>query len=138
MEQEEQRQSSVIPVLVAVLVCDVAVPDPSTGKKNLIGIFDQVNVGKFPTQRQMSVYMKLADAEGPYRIEVRFVKRDSGEILAKAESDIVIKDRLKSADFHIEFPPLPIPAAGRYEFQIWANEIYLGGTFLDAVPRTQT
>ena len=120
------------------MVCDVAVPDPSTGKKNLIGIFDQVNVGKFPTQRQMSVYMKLADAEGPYRVEVRFVKRDSGEILAKAESDIVIKDRLESADFHIEFPPLPIPAAGRYEFQIWANDIYLGGTFLDAVPRTQT
>lgn len=38
--------SPIIPVLVAMLVCDVAVADPSTGKKNLIGIFNRVNVGK--------------------------------------------------------------------------------------------
>ena len=40
--------SEVPPLLVAALVCDVAVADPATGKKNLIGIFDQVRVGKSP------------------------------------------------------------------------------------------
>ena len=40
MAQESQTLSNVIPVLVAALVCDVAIADPSSAKKNLIGIFE--------------------------------------------------------------------------------------------------
>lgn len=137
LAQEEQTPSSIVPILVAVLVCDIAIADPSTGKKNLIGIFDRIDVGKFPTQRQMSVYIKLADAEGFYKIEVRYVETTSGEVLAKAEGEARIQDRLISYSLYINFPPLQICREGRYEFQIWANEAYLGGTFIDAVPRPQ-
>ena len=136
MAQEEQPLSQVIPVLVAVLVCDAAVADPSSGKKNLIGIFDRVYVAKFPTNRAMSIYMKLTDAEGSYKIEVRYVQVSSGKVLAKAEGDVQVKSRLESSDFSLSFPPMPIPIEGRYEFQIWANSIFLGGTFIDTVQRT--
>lgn len=135
MVQEENSPSQVIPVLVAVVVCDVAAADPSTGKKSLIGIFDTINVARFADERPMSVYMKLADAEGSYDIEIRYVQRDSGEVLAKAEGHVQIKSRLQSADLIVSFPPLPIPREGRYEFQIWANRVFLGGTFIDALPR---
>ena len=135
MPQEEKSLSEVIPVLVAVLVCDVAVADPSSGKKNLIGIFDRINVTQFPTQRAMSVYMKLADAEGLYKIECRYVQTSSGEVLAKGEGEVQIKDRLHSCDLVMPFPPLQIPSEGRYEFQIWSNQVFLGAAFLDAVPR---
>lgn len=137
MTQESQPLSQVVPVLVAVLACDVAVADPSTGKKNLIGLFNRVNIGSFPTQRPMSLYMKLADAEGYYKIEVRFVQASSDKILAKAEGELQAPDRLASVDLHIDFPPLPIPEEGRYEFQVWANSVFLGQTFVDAVPRRQ-
>ncbi len=121
-----------------MLVCDVAVADPGTGKKNLIGIFDRINVGRFPTQYPMSVYLKLADAEGSYRLKVRYVQRDSGDILAEVEGDLQVANRLQSCDLVVSFPPLEVPSEGRYEFQIWSNDIFLGGTFIDAVPRTQT
>lgn len=137
MTQEERPLSKVVPVLVAVLVCDTAATDPSTGKSNLIGIFDRVNVRTFPSQRRMSVYVKLTDAEGSYRIQVRYVQTGSGEELVRAAGETASTDRLGSLTFLISLPPLPIPIEGRYEFQVFANDIYLGGTFIDAVAQAQ-
>lgn len=134
MSERETQPSEIVPVLVAVLICDTAVPDPSTGKKNLIGIFDRVFVREFPTSRAMSVYMKLTDAEGAYRLIIKYVETASGQVLEEAAGEMKAKDRLTSVDAILSFPPLPIPKAGRYEFQVWANNAYLGGAFLDAVP----
>ena len=137
MTEQNETRSEVVPVLVAALACDVAVADPSTGKKNLIGVFDRINVTKFPTQRPISLYIKLTDAEGYYAIDVRYVQVGTGNILATAEGELRSTDRLRSLDLAIEFPPLVIPTQGRYEFQVWANSMFLGGAFVDAVPRTQ-
>jgi len=137
MTQQKPTLSQVVPVLIAALVCDTAVTDPSTGKNNLIGIFDKVHVGTFPTKRPMSVYIKLTNAEGYYKIEVRYVELESDRIVAEALGELNAHNRLMSADLHIAFPPLPIRKEGRYEFQIWANSIFLGRTFIDAVQRTQ-
>lgn len=137
MTQESRALSQVVPVLVAALVCDMAGADPSTRKKNLIGIFDRVNVGKFPTSRPMSLYVKVTDAEGNYDTEVRYVQVDSGKVLAQAQGKLHSADRLASVELIIQFPPLPIPAEGRYEFQVWTNSVFLGATFIDAVPRRQ-
>ena len=135
MTQENKQLSNIIPVLVAILICDIAVADPSTGKKNLIGIFDRLHVGKFPTSRPLSVYTKFTDAEGDYKLELKFVQVANGKVLAGADGKLHAQNRLGSADMIILFPPLPIPEAGRYEFQIWVNDVFLGSTFLDAVPR---
>lgn len=132
----EPLQSTVVPMLLAALVCDVAVADPSSGKRNLIGIFDNINAGKLPTTRPMSVYLKLADAEGLYKIEVRFVKVRDGELLAGAACELQVPSRLQSSDFHLQFPPLPFPEAGRYEFQIWCNSMFLGSASLQVVLRS--
>ena len=133
----KQPLSQVVPLLVAALVCDVAVADPVSSKKTLVGIFDRINVGTFPARRPMSVYFKIADAEGHYDFEVRYVEVGSGDVLAKAGGSLDVPDRLGSHDLYIPFPPLLIRAEGRYEFQIWANSMFLGSTFIDAVPRSR-
>ncbi len=137
MTKDDRPLSKVVPVLVAALVCDAAVADPTTGKKNLVGIFDRVNVRTFPTQQPMSLYVKLTDAEGFYNVQVRYVQSNSGQELAKAEGQAQFASRLGSFDFLISLPSVPVPSEGRYEFQIWANDVYLGGTFIDAAPSTQ-
>lgn len=137
MAQAQQPLSQVVPLLVAALVCDVAIADPGTNKKNLIGIFDRVQVGTFPTRRPMSVYFKIGDAEGRYDFEVRYVEVNNGDILARASGQLNVADRLASTDLYISFPPLLIRAEGRYEFQIWANSMFLGSTFINAVPRSR-
>ena len=133
MADEESTPSNVVPVLVAALVCDVAVADPSSGKKNLIGIFDRIFVREFPAQRPMALYLKLSDAAGHYEMEVLFVQLESGNVIGKGQGMFRIDDRLSSADFFLNLPPVLIPTAGRYEFQIFTNGILIGSTFLDVV-----
>jgi len=128
-----KQLSNVVPVLVAAIVCDVAVKDPSTGKVSLIGIFDRISVLNFPTKRPLSLYVKLTDAEGNYDFNVKYVQVESMKNLAGAGGSFVFKDRLASSDLFISFPPLPIPEEGRYEFQIWANSVFLGRAFIDAI-----
>lgn len=135
MSPDQQPLSQIVPAVIAILVCDTAAADPSSGKKSLIGIFDRVWVGTFPTQRVVTVYVKLTDAEGSYKINVRYVQTETGQTLAELEGEGEFKDRLSSSDLFVTTPPLPIPAEGRYEFQVWANNVFLGSTFVDALQR---
>ncbi len=120
---------------MAVLVCDTAATDPTTGKKSLLGIFDVVNVGRFPTQRPVTLYIKVTDAEGLYKVRMPYVQVGTGEVLGQAEGELIVDDRLTAADVLVPFPPLPIPSAGRYEFQVWANSMFLGSTSIRAKRR---
>ena len=132
MSDPDPRLSPVVPVLVAALVCDVAVADPATGKKNLIGIFDRLWAADFPTTRPLSLYWKITDAEGYYKISARFVQLNGSMVLGEAMGDLTIQDRLSSADFMLPFPPVPFPQPGRYEFQILMNDVLLGSAIVDA------
>lgn len=133
MNQKSKTLSQVVPILVAALVCDTACTDPSSGKHTLVGIFDIITAPKFPMRRPFSLYLKIADAEGYYKFEVIFVQVSTGKRLAGAEGEIQADDRAKAIDLRIGFPPLPIPSEGRYEFQVWANSMYLGSTCIDTV-----
>jgi hypothetical protein len=73
------------------------------------------------------------DGEGFYNLEVRYVQSDTGEVLGNAETELTIAERLSPTDMHIPFPPLAIPNEGRYEFQIWANSMFLGSTSIRVV-----
>jgi hypothetical protein len=127
--------SQVTPFLIAALICDVAVADPSTGKKTLIGIFDRVIVGKFPTQHSMSLYLKMTDSEGYYPLEIEYVYINDGNVLLKVDGAMEAKDRTLSTDVYIPLPALPIPKPGRYEFRVKASSMFLGSAFMDAVQR---
>ena len=133
MTTDDRTLSNVVPLLVAALVCDAAVTDPSTQKMSLIGIFNRVRAGDFPTSRPVSLYFKLTDAGGHYDIEIRYVQVNTSKILATAKSEFLVKDRLTSLATVLAFPSLKIPDAGRYEFQIWANAMFLGSASMEAV-----
>lgn len=133
MRKEDNIPSQVIPILIAIIVCDVIVEDPASGKKNLIGVFDTIHVRKFPTKRPMSIYIKLADAQGDYTIEIRYIQTNSGEILAKAEGRLEAPNKPTTVDMFTNFRVLPIPAPGPYEFQVWTNGIFLGQTIINTM-----
>lgn len=128
---EQKTPSQITPFLLAALVCDVAVEDPNTGKKNLIGIFDHVWSGSFPTGRRMSLYIKVTDAEGYYPLEVDYVYVNDDAVLGTVRGEFEVGDRTVSADFVVPSLPLPIPYPGRYEFRIKASGMFLGNAFID-------
>jgi len=120
------------PVLIAALVCDVAAKDPTTGKISLIGIFDRVHVKAFPGKRPVSLYAKLTEAEGQYQFQVKYVYSSTGATLAEAKGEFAAKEKLGTVELQLQFPPLPLPGPGRYDFQVWVNGQFLGQTFMDA------
>jgi hypothetical protein len=128
--------SAVIPVLIAAVVCDAGVKERAGGKVSLIGIFDRVFSLAFPAVRPMTLYFKFADAQGHYKFSVRFVQLSGGSTIAEGLAEGDITDRLSSSDALMDFPPLLMPEPGRYEFQIFANEVFLGSAFIDAAVRT--
>ena len=127
---KKTKKSEIVPLLIGPIICDVAAQDPSSGKISLIGVFSNINVAKFPTARQITVYFRLSDAQGQYHVEVRFVRADDGEVIAKAEAEATVKTRFDQPELTIQFPPLPLTVAATYEFQVWANDVFLGSNSL--------
>ena len=131
--ETKKTPSRIPPYMVAAVICDVGVVDPSSGKKNLIGIFTRLTAGQYPTARPMSLYVKVSDAKGYYPVKVEFVYLNSGQVLGTAQGALEVASRTEYADFLIGFPPLTFPQAGRYEFRVIASDMLVGSTFLDAV-----
>ena len=133
MSTGSQAPSGVIPFLVAALTCDTVSTDPSTGKKSLIGVFSHVISTQFPLTRHLSLYYKVTDAEGYYPIEIEFANADDNNVLGTATAAISISDRNGHWESVVDFPSLPVPKPGRYEFRIKMAGFFLGNATLDAI-----
>lgn len=137
MTENEPVPSKVVPVLVAALICDSAFADPTTGKKNLVGIFDRMWVTRFPTTRPLFLYWKITDGEGKYQVQVRIVHAGKNRKVGQAAGEIYVQERLRAYDYLMDFPPVPFEEPGRYEFQIFMNDAYLGRAVLDVENRPE-
>ena len=122
-----------VPNVLAMLVCDQVIAEQGTGKKSLIGIFDNIFAIAFPTQARLAVYVKLADAHGKYKIRVRLVKLKDETAVADINADADIPDPTSPTELAINLVGIGLPEAGKYEFQLWANEVYLHRITLNAI-----
>ena len=73
------------PSLNAMLLCDLTIREHGTGKMSLIGIFENISAARFPVvHRALTVYAKLADAEGDYGIRLELVRQSQAEEFYRA------------------------------------------------------
>ena len=115
------------PSLTALLVCDLVIEDKITNKKSLIGTFTDIWAPAFPCfQHRMAIYFCLTEAEGEYQVMLRLVQSETDAILFEAGFQIVIPDRLAITDFGVNLPTVQLPAAGRYEVQLFVDQALLG------------
>ena len=120
-----------IPSVVVMLVCDQVIVEQGTGKKSLIGVFEQINSFFYPTQTKLAIYAKLADVDGHYDFLIRLVNlKDETKVAElKAEANLV---RTAPAEFAINIAGIVVPEPGKYEFQLYANEVYLHRVTMNA------
>jgi len=124
---------SLVPTTLAMLLCDSVIVDEMTKKKSLIGVFEDVNAVGFPTQLNCALYAKLVDAEGEYDFKIRLVDlKDESLVTELPSARAVIPSRLRAAELAINLIGLPIPQAGKYEFQLYANDMYLARITMEA------
>ena len=123
-------QEPTVPTVLAMLLCDTIITDAKSQKKTLVGIFDWFTFPKLPAGLGgFSVYARLTDAEGLYIFKLRFVRLEDDKLLAEAFTDeLEAKDRFGFVDLALAVPILAFERAGRYEFQLYANDVYVGRT----------
>ena len=128
--------SQPVPSVLAILLCDTIITEVGTNKKTLVGVFQNLLAAKIPTSRQMGFYARLTDAEGKYKFRVEVVRLNDNQAIGRIETpEFEISDRLGPAELAMNLPPVPFDQLGRYEFQLYANEVYLGHISLDVTQR---
>jgi hypothetical protein len=115
-----------IPSVVAMLVCDQIITEQITNKKSLIGVFDNFYSLTFPTLMvRLAIYVKMADAVGNYMFKVRVVKLKDESLIAEIGVQAQIADASQYSELALNMGNVPIPEAGKYEFQLYMDDVYL-------------
>jgi hypothetical protein len=126
------------PVPVAFLLCDQISVDQTTGKKTIVGIFDRMLVGQFPTNyRPASLYARVIDCEGEYEVRVEYVQVSTQTVLGQAGGTLRSNNRHTYTDLVLPWPVIPILASGEYEFRLWMNNKFINSIRFTAQPRTE-
>ncbi len=124
---------SPVPTVLAMLLCDQVIVDEQTKKKSLIGVFADVNAIQFPTTLNCAVYAKLADAEGRYKFKIRIVNLKEDTLVTEISGlEANVLDRLQPAELAMNLLGFPIVEPGKYEFQLYANDVYLSRITMQA------
>ncbi|MFC1706520.1 DUF6941 family protein [Planctomycetota bacterium] len=131
-----------LPVLHAILVCDMVLREAGTNKHSAIGIFTDVFTTKFPMAlNPLAVYACLSDAIGTYNISVELVDLAQNNIIGRVQGlKFESKEKLQSHDFGIRFVNTVFPQAATYEFRMLADDRLLGSKKLrvrQMDPKTQ-
>lgn len=107
--------------LQALLLADHVYRDEDTGKHVIAGTFHQIDVGAVPATMSQSIgaFVSLLGVDGPTGIDVRFIERDSGEVLLGPRTlEVAGTDPQLPVEFAVQLPPLPLPRSGRYAVQV--------------------
>lgn len=120
------------PLALAILLCD-DVLRTLDGKNSLIGVFFNANSPLFPvTFPRFYLYAKLADGNGEYHLRFDYVDVTKNKRLASVSPPMPLRweDLTQPAEVVIQNNQLVIPHEGRFEFRLYANDMFLGHTTL--------
>jgi len=109
-----------------MLLCDLTIREHGTGKMSLIGIFENISAARFPVvHRALTVYAKLADAEGEYGIRLELVRLDDSHMVAQGNLRAGFADRMTPGELTVNLENLGFERPGRYEFRLYADERFV-------------
>ncbi len=111
------------PLGLAIVVCDQIIEDKLTGKKSLIGIFNQIAVANFPcTHPRMSVFVCLTEGLGDYGARLRIVNEETGVAVADLNGPIQFPDANTVAELNFDFVGLTFPKPGLYSIEFYCDD----------------
>jgi hypothetical protein len=124
-------EPSPIPTLLAFIVCDTVIQDAATQKRTLVGVFDRVHSPIIPfVLNSVGLYVKMVEGVGKYNFRIRLVnlKDESPVIEIKMDGQWIDSDA--PMELGVNFGGIPIPEFGTYEFQLFADDVFLGRALL--------
>ncbi len=126
-------ETSPIPTLLAFIVCDTVIHDAGTQKKTLVGIFDRVQSPTAPFAiNSVGLYAKMVEGSGPYTIRVRMVNLKDESPVMEISTNANWNAPEMPLELGMNLLGIPLKEFGTYEFQLFANDIFLGRAVITA------
>jgi len=116
-----------------MLVCDQVISEEGTGKKSLIGVFQNINSAAFPVPTRLAIYAKLVDASGHYNLLIRLVNLKDESLVGEIKGELKAADPTSIAEFGMNIVGIVLPEPGKYEFQLYVNDAFLHRVTMNAV-----
>jgi hypothetical protein len=112
------------PICLALVVCDHIITDAATGKKTLVGIFNNLGAQQFPcVHPRFCVYVALTNGHGEYAVELRLVKEGQPQtIVAKAQGKIKFPSPAEMLELNFEFVNVRFPEPGLHTIEVYCEE----------------
>ncbi len=116
--------STIKPIKEAMLLCDSIITDAVTGKKSLIGIFENISAPSFPFSHYiLSVYIKFNSAQGKYIFRLELIDLDNNLVIGRANTpELDVLNKLDSYELAFNLGNLAFSHPGKYEFRVYAGE----------------
>ena len=126
------------PTLLALLICDRVIQDPTTRKHSLLGLFSRISAKSFPcTHPQLHIFISLTDGHGKASGQLRLGRKDvEGEAppLMQLSGTIEFPGPLAIVELVFNIVNLTLSAPGRYSFDFYCNGVLLGSRPFEAAP----
>jgi len=123
------------PVLQALVLADHIYTVEGV-KRIICGTFSRLWCEEYPTEfgRPTWAFVLLVDCNGEVAIQLRFVRlRDNRVLMQSATINMESKDPLIPIDIAVQVPPFPLPEAGAYSMECYANDQLIGSVRLQAM-----
>jgi len=115
------------PEVLALVLCDRIHRDGLSGKPYLLGVFSIIYSKEFPAlHRGVDVYLAITNGRGRYKTQLRFMFAETEEELMVAEGEMEFADPLQVWEIGFSLPPLPLPKAGKYRFDLLCDGMLCG------------
>ena len=103
---------------LAIVVCDQIIEDKLTGKKSLIGIFNNIAAQQFPCRHpQISVFVSLTEGRGQCQARLRIAHEESDTVIADVNGQIQFPDIHAVVELVFNLVGLTFPEPGLYAIE---------------------
>jgi hypothetical protein len=110
------------PIPLAMVICDTVIDDRLTGKKSLVGIFNNIAATDFPCRHQtLYVYSVLTEGIGQYEGALRCVYLQSGKTIINLTGPINFPNPLSTVEFIFELKSIVFEQEGVYVFELFCD-----------------
>jgi hypothetical protein len=111
------------PTGLAIVICDQIIEDKLTGKKSLIGIFNQIGTGSFPCRHpQLCVFVSLTEGRGQCAARLRIVHDESEHVVAEVNGNIQFPDVHVVVELNFNLVGLAFPEPGMYSIEFYCDD----------------
>jgi hypothetical protein len=107
------------PTAVAMIICDMVMDDRKTGKKILVGTFNNINAHNFPIRHpELHIFLTLTNGHGRYQAALKCIKSDTDETILDLPGAIEFVNPLHVVEIDFDLKGLMFRMPGEYLFQL--------------------